>query len=181
MVERKRKPTLRYFARFKGDSGYLRAIIRYRKTRRYIQTPITITKEQLGRLFSTGHILHIQNTSDALLEGRLQNFTACVWQVVRPLIDSGEFASTDSKGLTTAIMGALKEAETEQQRIAGEKADADFQRRAAKAKEHGNTLERLTAREFADLIKQLKETMTPEEFNSLWHKADGEDEDNGQS
>ncbi len=99
-----KRPSLRYFARFRGDYGYLRAVVRYESTRKCITTPLVITRSQLSKLDTSGTLeIEPGNTSDALLCGRLKAYTAIVWHVVRPLIQSGKFAATKGEELTEAI------------------------------------------------------------------------------
>lgn len=101
----KKKPTLRYYARFKEEFGYLHAVIRYGTTRKCITTPLVITAEQLPRLDTSGYISN-PTEGDLLLDGRLHRFTPIVWSVVNPLIANGEFANIPSQTLTAKILEA---------------------------------------------------------------------------
>lgn len=96
-------PTLRYFARFRGNYGRVRAVIRKGLTRKTIVSAIVIAKEQLPRLESVGGIDPITNDSDFLLHSRLQDFTELVWRVVKPLMDSGDFDRMPGTAIRAAI------------------------------------------------------------------------------
>ena len=96
-------PTLRYFTRFRGNYGRVRAVIRKGLTRKTIVSAIIIAKEQLPRLESVGGIYPIKNDADFLLHSRLQNFTALVWRVVKPLMDSGDFGRMPGTAISAAI------------------------------------------------------------------------------
>lgn len=174
MVKEK-KPTLRYFARFKEDFGYLRAVIRYDGARKYILTPMVVTKAQLQRLESAGHI-RIESGEDVMLETRLREYTTYIWKTVNPLIASGGFAAMPSERLTTAILNTKKGEEEKRQQRVNAVADAEFQRKAKEAAERGHELHRLTVKEFESMVKELKATLTPEEYKALWEKGgdDGE-------
>ena len=173
-MAKEKKPTLRYFARFKEDFGYLRAVIRYGTTRKYVLTPMVVTRAQVDRLDTAGHIRK-ETEEDAMLEGRLREFTAYVWQVVTPLIESGEFPAVPSWQLTNRIF-ATKKAEDEARRQRTEaRAEATFQRKAAEAEARGHKLHSLTIKEFQRLNKELKATLSPEEYAALWKKG-GSDE-----
>ena len=111
-MPQKAMPSLRYFARFKEDFGYLRAVIRNGYTRKYILTPLVINRDQLSRLNTLGYIDPVQGVEDMRLGGRLREYTAYVWQVVTPLIESGEFDAVPSRQLTNRIF-ATKKAEDE--------------------------------------------------------------------
>lgn len=102
-----KRPTLRYYARFKEDYGYLRAVIRYKERRKYITTPLIIAKGQLDRLDTSGHII-MMNREDIVLENHLKEFTAYIWETVTPLIDSGRFADITSAELSAAILDMFK-------------------------------------------------------------------------
>lgn len=174
-MAKEKKPTLRYFARFKEDFGYLRAVIRYGETRKYILTPMVITKAQLARLDSAGHI-RIESQEDGMLETRLREYTGYIWQTVNPLIASGGFAAMPSELLTTAIINTKKDEEEKRQERVNAMAAATFQRKAEEAKQRDHELHSLTADEFKRLVKELKATLSPEEYKALWEKGgnDGE-------
>ena len=171
----KKKPTLRYFARFKEDFGYLRAVIRYRSTRKYVLTPLVITAEQLTRLDSAGYINQPQSKADLILDGRLREYTNYIWQTVNPLLASGEFDATPSEYLTTAILNTKKAEDEACRQRAEARAGATFQRKAAEAEARGHKLHSLTIKEFQRLNKELKATLSPEEYAALWKKG-GSDE-----
>lgn len=167
-MARKKKPTLRYFARFKEDFGYLRAVIRYESTRKYVLTPLVITAEQLTRLDSAGHISQPQSNADHILEGRLSEYTNYIWQTVNPLLASGEFDAMPSTLLTTAILNTKKAEEARRERELAEYSEARFKEEAEFAKQHGVTLNRVSPNEFARLQEELKKKLTPEEYAALW-------------
>lgn len=109
-MARKSKPRLRYFARFRGDFGYLRAVVRHGKIRKNILTPIVIAKEQMPRLDTSGSII-VTNHSDMVLKSRIKEFTRILWYAVTPLIDSGAFDAMPGKDITNAILDAKAEFE----------------------------------------------------------------------
>lgn len=167
-MARKKKPTLRYFARFKEDFGYLRAVIRNGSTRKYVLTPLVITAEQLTRLDSAGHINQPQSNADLILEGRLREYTNYIWQTVNPLLASGEFDAMPSEHLTTAILNTKKAEEARRERELAEYSEARFKEEAEFAKQYGVTLNRVSPNEFARLQEELKKKLTPEEYAALW-------------
>lgn len=167
-MARKKKPTLRYFARFKEDFGYLRAVIRNGSTRKYVLTPLVITAEQLTRLDSAGHINQPQSNADLILEGRLRGYTNYIWQTVNPLLASGEFDAMPSEHLTTAILNTKKAEEARRERELAEYSEARFKEEAEFAKQYGVTLNRVSPNEFARLQEELKKKLTPEEYAALW-------------
>ena len=113
-MRQKKWPSLRYFAKFRGDFGYLRAIARNGEIRKSIVTPLVITREQLSRLNSLGHLDPMAPTiEDVRLEGRLREYTATAWEVINTLIASGEFATFPSEKISTAIMQLNKAKEEE--------------------------------------------------------------------
>lgn len=164
------KPTLRYFARFKEDRGYLRAVIRYGQKRKYITTPIPITKAQLERLDTAGSI-RIETNEDAILRGRLRDFTSYVWKVVTPLIDTGEFDNALSWEISHSIYATIRDTENARLQRATEAAEANFQRKAEEAAAKGEELIRITIEEFQRLNEELKATLSPEEYAALWRKG----------
>ena len=102
-MPQKAMPSLRYFAQFKGNFGHLRATARNREIRKSILTPLVINRDQLSRLSTLGYIDPVQGVEDMRLDGRLREYTAYVWQVVTPLIESGEFDAVPSRQLTNRI------------------------------------------------------------------------------
>lgn len=166
---------MRYFTRFESAFGYLRAVVRSGGVRKYILTPIVVTKEQLTRFDRSGHI-QIQTQEDAMLETRLRDFTQCVWEVVNPLIASGEFATMRAELLTTAILNHKREVDAQRQAKANAMAEATFQRKAEEAAKKGHTLHTHTPKEFEAIVAKLKKALTPEEWKALWEKGgnDGE-------
>lgn len=164
MNRRKKKPTLRYFARFRGAFGYLRAVINNGQTRKYILTPLVITAEQLTRLDRAGHVNQPQGDADHLLEGRLLQYTNYIWQTVNPLLESGEFDAMPSEHLTTAILNTKKTEEAKREKELEEYAEAEFRKKQEFAKNYGVTLTRTTPEE----VKRLQRELTPEQFASLW-------------
>lgn len=110
MLARKPKPknpSLRYFARFKADFGHLHAVVRYDKIRRGLLTPIVVTKEQLARLDTAGHVRPVTSMADAKVEQQLQEFTAVVWQVFTPLLASGKFENMRGEEITALVVREL--------------------------------------------------------------------------
>lgn len=164
----KKKPTLRYFARFKEDFGYLRAVIRYGNVRKYVLTPLVITAEQLTRLDSAGYINQPQSNADLILDGRLREYTNYIWKTVNPLLASGEFDVTPSEYLTTAILNTKKAEEARRERELAEYSEARFKEEAGFAKRSDVTLNRVSPNEFARLQEELKKNLTPEEYAALW-------------
>lgn len=90
------KPSVRYYARFRGAQGFLRAVIRYESARKYITTDIPITSSQLTRLDTSGRMERVCTSADKVLSAQLQAFNTAVWSVVAPLLDNGTFAETSS-------------------------------------------------------------------------------------
>lgn len=165
---------MRYFARFKEDFGYLRAVIRYESTRKYVLTPLVITAEQLTRLDSAGHINKPQSNADHILEGRLREYTNYIWQTVNPLLASGEFDAMPSTLLTTAILNTKKAEEARRERELAEYSEARFKEETEFAKQYGVTLNRVSPNELARLQEELKKKLTPEEYAALWEMSQWE-------
>ena len=167
-MARKKKPTLRYFARFQEDFGYLRAVIRNGYTRKYVLTPLVITADQKARLDSAGHINQPQGYADWLLESRLTEYTNYIWQTINPLLASGEFDAMPSTLLTTAILKTKKAEETRREKELEKQAEEEFQKQAEFTKQHGVTLNRIDPDKFIKLQRKLKKNLTPEEYAALW-------------
>lgn len=106
-------PSLRYFARFKGNFGYLRATARNGEIRKSILTPLVITREQLSRLNTLGHIAPVQGIEDMKLDGRLREYTATAWEVFNAMLAAGTFATTPAEHISTAILERHKEKQRE--------------------------------------------------------------------
>lgn len=102
-------PSLRYFARFKGNFGYLRATARNGEIRKSILTPLVITREQLTRLNTLGHIDPVQGVEDMRLGNRLREYTATAWEVFKAMLAAGTFATTPAEHISTAILNQHKE------------------------------------------------------------------------
>ena len=100
-------PSLRYFARFKGNFGYLRATARNGEIRKSILTPLVISREQLKRLNTLGYIDPVQGVEDMRLDGRLRRYTATAWEVFNELLAAGTFATTPSESISTAIFNRI--------------------------------------------------------------------------
>ena len=100
-------PSLRYFARFKGIFGYLRATARNGEIRKSILTPLVISREQLKRLNTLGYIDPVQGVEDMRLDGRLREYTATAWEVFNELLAAGTFAATPSEYISTAILNRI--------------------------------------------------------------------------
>jgi hypothetical protein len=107
-MPQKAMPSLRYFARFKGNFGYLRATARNGEIRKSILTPLVITREQLKRLNTRGYIDPVQGVEDMRLDGRLREYTATAWEVFNALIAAGTFAPTPAEHISTAILNRHK-------------------------------------------------------------------------
>lgn len=120
-------PSLRYFARFKGNFGYLRATARNGEIRKSILTPLVITREQLSRLNTLGRIDPVQSVEDMRLDGRLREYNATAWEVFNALIAAGTFATTPAEYISTAILNRHKSKEEERvkRRFAAEGYDVD--------------------------------------------------------
>lgn len=159
---------MRYFARFKEDFGYIRAVIRNGYTRKYVLTPLVITAEQLTRLDSAGHINQPQSDADHILEGRLREYTIYIWKTVNPLLESGEFDAMPSTLLTTAILNTKKTEQAKREKALEERTEAQFREMSDEARKHGVTLNRLTPKEFRQLTERLQKELTPEEYAALW-------------
>ena len=97
------KPNVRYYARFRGDNGKVNAFVRYKYTRKCLTTPFNISREQLSRLTSDGRLNNYSNTSDSLLEGRLQDWARVVRNVCNGLIREGKFEQTPSAWIAAAV------------------------------------------------------------------------------
>lgn len=95
---------MRYFARFRGNFGYLRAIARNEEIRKSILTPLVITRDQLSRLKTLGYIDPVQGVEDMRLDGRLREYTATAWEVFNELLAAGTFAATPSESISTTIL-----------------------------------------------------------------------------
>ena len=102
-----KKASLRYFAQFKGNFGYLRATARNGEIRKSILTPLVITRDQLSRLKTLGYIDPVQGVEDMRLDGRLRRYTATAWEVFNELLAAGTFATTPSKSISTAIFNRI--------------------------------------------------------------------------
>lgn len=112
-MAKEKKPTLRYFARFKGNFGYLRATARNGEIRKYILTPLVINRDQLSRLNTLGYIDPVQGVEDMRLGGRLWEYTATAWEVLNELLAAGTFATTPAESISTAILNRHKEKQKE--------------------------------------------------------------------
>ena len=115
----KKQATLRYFTQFRLPVGHVRAVVRYGKTRRFITTPIAITKQMLPALNSAGYVDFGKLPRDAngaipqeiknraiMLHGQLRTYTAVVWRVVMPLIEQARFKEIESRKLGDKINAA---------------------------------------------------------------------------
>lgn len=156
-----KRPTLRYYARFKEDYGYLRAVIRYKERRKYITTPLIIAKGQLDRLDTSGHII-MMNREDIVLENHLKEFTAYIWETVTPLIDSGRFADITSAELSAAILDTFKKKEEE--RRMRNRAVLDIINKRQQRITY-------TIEQWLELTKKLRSMLPPEELKRLWEKG----------
>lgn len=106
-------PSLRYFARFRGNFGYLRATARNGEIRKSILTPLVINRDQLSRLNTIGRIDPVQSVEDMRLATRLREYTATAWEVLNALIADGAFATTPAESISTAILDRHKSKEEE--------------------------------------------------------------------
>lgn len=112
-MPQKAKPSLRYFARFKGNFGYLRATARNREIRKTILTPLVINRDQLSRLNTLGYIDPVQGVEDMRLDGRLREYTATAWEVLNAMLAAGTFATTPAESISTAILNRHEEKQKE--------------------------------------------------------------------
>lgn len=173
-MAKEQKPTLRYFARFKEDFGYLRAVIRYGNVRKYVLTPLVIHRAQLDRLNTAGHI-RIETEEDMMLEARLRQYTACAEPIIAGLISTGEFEAFPSEYLTTAIISAYRGQEQTRYQHQEAMAKATYQQKVAEAAARGSELNCHNLQEFKRLKRELKSTLSPEEYAALWEKGGGND------
>ena len=164
------KIALRYFARFSGDFGNLRAVVRYNGKVKYVTTPLVIYRNQLPRLKSFGRIVHTDDL-DAKLDGQLLRFSDYILQTAKPLIDSGKFAALSGKELGRMVMATKEKVESNHRHRSLEMAEREFGRRAEDALYRGRVLQGIDIALFNDLIKQLKEQLTPEEYREIWEKG----------
>lgn len=112
-MPQKQMPSLRYFARFRGNFGYLRATARNGEIRKSILTPLVINRDQLSRLNTIGRIDPVQSVEDMRLATRLREYTATAWEVLNALIADGAFATTPAESISTAILDRHKSKEEE--------------------------------------------------------------------
>ena len=164
------KFTLRYFARFSGDFGNLRAVVRYNGKVKYVTTPLVIYRNQLPRLKSFGRIIHT-NDADALLDGRLLRYTSYIMQVAKTLVDNGTFAATSSADFAAMVLATKEKTEGDHARRSEALAEANFKRRAEEAARRGHKLQSIDFEDLKSLIKRLKDTLTPAEYEALWKKG----------
>ena len=143
IMPQKAMPSLRYFARFKGNFGYLRATARNGEIRKSILTPLVINRDQISRLNTLGYIDPVQGVEDMRLDGRLREYTATAWEVFNELLAAGAFATTPSESISTAILNRHKEKQKERDK-------------------------RMLAKSGYDVAK-----MPPEAFEPGWHNPDG--------
>lgn len=106
-MTRKIKPSVRYYARIRGPQGYLRAVIRYGASRKYITTDVWITQSQLARLDTSGS-LKVHTQMDKEVNNALHECNAAIWGVVLPLVESGQFAETTSDAIDRAVRIAFR-------------------------------------------------------------------------
>lgn len=144
---------MRYYARFKEGFGYLHAVIRHGTTRKCITTPLVITAAQLSRLDTSGYIYN-PGKEDLSLDSRLRHFTPIVWDVVKPLIASGEFSIIKSQALTAAIMEAW------------ERDRRDLEQEAELRGKSAEALEQEQAEDLQTLIQCAQEFEAPEKGGS---------------
>lgn len=110
-MRQNKRPSLRYFAKFRGNFGYLRATARNGEIRKSIVTPLVIDREQLSRLNTLGRIDPVQSVEDIRLNVRLRKYTVTAWEVINSLIAAGTFAATPSEYISTAILKRQKSKE----------------------------------------------------------------------
>lgn len=97
--------SIRYFGRFRGYVGKLRAVVRYGNARKFVKTPFAIDRERLQRLNSRGYFEQPQE-ADALFLGRLTRFSMSIRAIALPLIGSDTFATTTSEAMSAAVNNA---------------------------------------------------------------------------
>lgn len=112
-MPQKKRPTLRFFAAFRGNFGYLRATARNGEIRKSILTPLVINLDQLSRLNTLGYIDPVQGVEDMRLDGRLREYTVTAWEVLNELLAAGTFATTPAESISTAILNRHKEKQKE--------------------------------------------------------------------
>lgn len=120
------KITLRYYARFRGDSGYVESVARSGATgvRKRIKTPIKITRAQSERLTSEGKITPAQENADIFRNGDIRNFDEAAREVLPALMAAGAFDRMSGKELSEAITARSRVKEEES--IARSAAMAEF-------------------------------------------------------
>lgn len=96
---------MRYYARFRGEQGYLRAVLRLGKVRKYITTDICVTSKQLARIESSGEV-RVRTAPDKELSGKLEKCNKAIWGVITPLLEAGAFTSTPSDTLDREVREA---------------------------------------------------------------------------
>ena len=164
------KIALRYFARFSGDFGNLRAVVRSNGKVKYVTTPLVIYRNQLPRLKSFGRIIHT-NDADALLDGRLLRYTSYIMQVAKTLVDNGTFAATSSADFAAMVLATKEKTEGDHARRSEAMAEATLKRKAEEAARRGHKLQSIDFEDLKSLIKRLKDTLTPAEYEALWKKG----------
>lgn len=130
------RPRLRYFTRFKGDLGYLRACITAGQVRKHITSPIILNRQQAARLDTLGGLKEVKTLEDATKVNQIKRFTAAVWLTLTRISEGQHKTMPDLSEISTSqlaneIVSTYK----------GENVDAKIflcRRKTGKAKEKKN-------------------------------------------
>lgn len=103
-------PRIRYFTRFRGEYGYIYALLRFYKTRKTINTKIIISREQTKRFCSDGSFLPSESRVDDCRElgNTLDSYTRYALKVVREMVANNTFAEIPGKSIPAMIGTAIK-------------------------------------------------------------------------
>lgn len=103
-------PRIRYFTRFRGEYGYIYALLRFYKTRKTINTKIIISREQAKRFCSDGSFLPPTTIDDCELECvTLDKYTRNALKVVGEMVANNTFAETPGESIPAMIEVAMRE------------------------------------------------------------------------
>lgn len=167
----------RYFTRFRGDSGFVRVVVTYHKQRKVITSPIRITSDQAERLWSEGYVKPIRNSAEYKVNLQIYDFANELIAVVTNLIETGRYKSTPGKHISRTVQYNLNaKAEKNRNKTIARTIEDEWQR-DEDAHRRGYERHPLTVDELKDLIKELRESLTPEEFAALWGLPSAKDED----
>lgn len=103
-------PRIRYFTRFRGEYGYIYALLRFYKTRKTINTKIIISREQAKRLCSDGSFLPSESSVDDCRElgNKLDSYTRNALKVVGGMVANNTFAETSGESIPAMIGTVIK-------------------------------------------------------------------------